>query len=675
MLSIKTRATVGIALVCVALVAVIGAALVHLLREDFGRVAADQQYALSTRIAREIDARFESGTSVLVATASLIDGSALANAPGLRRELGRNPALQAIFDDVLVLDGRGRIVADYPEVEGRVGVDASDRAFFREVKMRLRPAVSEPLRGRARGIPIVQVAVPIFGPDREVVGVLAGVIRLARADFLSAFPDEHAGEATRHYLLTRGPDPVYVAHPNRARILDRVDHEESPGLALAALGPQGSREGNDETLYSVKLLRNVPWVLVSATPKADIFEPLDLAQRRLWIVSIAAVLAIVPFAWLGGWVLLAPLQRLRAAMTRLRDGTGAFTPVPIARQDEVGDLTSAFNLLMERRLSAELAHRESEARLRLLADNMPALISYLDADLRIRFANSCYHAWFGIDPATLVGRRHEDVFGSTSWAEIGAYHDAALAGARQTYEREIDTAAGKRTTRTELIPSIDESGRVVGVYRMTTDITVDRQIQRELDRLARRDALTGLHNRRSFEELLPLALARHARNGRYLALLFVDLDHFKAVNDSLGHGAGDEVLVAVAARISSAVRTVDLVARLAGDEFTLVLEGLHSPAEAERVATKVIAAIEQPVETAGITVRVSASVGIAVCGSDSVEAGELLRRADAAAYLAKHSGRGTFHLSLDGSDARVAAQPVREGARAAGGANVYPIRY
>jgi diguanylate cyclase (GGDEF)-like protein len=167
--------------------------------------------------------------------------------------------------------------------------------------------------------------------------------------------------------------------------------------------------------------------------------------------------------------------------------------------------------------------------------------------------------------------------------------------------------------------------------------------QDELLHRAFHDSLTGLPNRELLLDRLDHALARARRSGTPLAVVFLDLDHFKLVNDSLGHLAGDELLVAVAALLSSHLRQSDTAARLGGDEFVLVLEDLAGPAEAIAVAERLLAASRQPVEVAGESVRSSLSIGIALATDDSTPS-TLLAEADTALYRAKAAGRGRWEL-------------------------------
>jgi diguanylate cyclase (GGDEF)-like protein/PAS domain S-box-containing protein len=645
--SIKDRVALAVALLFVVVVGAASTLQIQLLRNDFTQVLSEQQHSLVRRVAHEIDAKFETGVSALAGTAAFIDDTDLANPALLREQFRRRPALMALFDDLIILNPAGTIYVDFPEVAGRVGVDASDRAFFKEVLKTHQTVISEPVIGKTTREPVVQIATPILTRDDRILGVLVGVIRLNRASFLGALGDERIGESGYFVLLTRGKNPVYVVHPDRSRILKPRPANGAAAVAEAIDGFQGEGQGESsrgvDTIYSSQQLKAVPWVLIAAAPKAEVFAPLNAAERRVWIVAGIAAASLVPLAWLLVWFLLGPLRHLRVAMIGMREGEGHFVAVPVSRSDEVGDLTVAFNLLMGQRLEAEKAQREGEARLRLLTDKMPALISLVDADLRVQFANSCYRDWFGLDPEAMVGRRADEIFDTPDYQETMRYLELALAGQSTTHEREVQTGIGKRTVRTVFFPRL-ESGKVIGIYHMSTDITADRMLHRELDQLARRDPLTGLHNRRSFLEQLPVAIARCARQDRWIALLFVDLDRFKAVNDSLGHEAGDDVLRAVAERLSACVRGIDTVARLGGDEFTVILESLNASGEAGPIAAKIIAAMAEPIATRAGECTIGASIGIAARRGAEARADELLQQADEAAYAAKAAGRGRYHL-------------------------------
>jgi diguanylate cyclase (GGDEF)-like protein len=162
------------------------------------------------------------------------------------------------------------------------------------------------------------------------------------------------------------------------------------------------------------------------------------------------------------------------------------------------------------------------------------------------------------------------------------------------------------------------------------------------------DALSGLPNRHLFRTRIDKALERAARTGSPPAVIFVDLDHFKALNDTCGHEAGDKVIVAVAERMRRAVRSTDTVARLGGDEFAVILEGLtDASVDARRIADALVRAVSQPLVAMGRTIRISASAGAVLAGPND-DHDSLLRRADASMYLAKSMGRN--RAVVDGTD-------------------------
>ena len=184
-----------------------------------------------------------------------------------------------------------------------------------------------------------------------------------------------------------------------------------------------------------------------------------------------------------------------------------------------------------------------------------------------------------------------------------------------------------------------------GIYTLSTDVTAMKNVQQELQRLARSDTLTGLANRRQFDELLEQSLARHRRTRRPFALIFLDVDHFKAINDGHGHGAGDAVLKEFAARLQHSLRETDVAARLSGDEFVVILDGLGSRDEAVAVADKLLHAIRVPMAIADKMLHVTVSMGLAWQeGSIDVEAQALMARADRALYRAKEGGRNAVSV-------------------------------
>jgi diguanylate cyclase (GGDEF)-like protein/PAS domain S-box-containing protein len=211
----------------------------------------------------------------------------------------------------------------------------------------------------------------------------------------------------------------------------------------------------------------------------------------------------------------------------------------------------------------------------------------------------------------------------------------------------------------------DLAGDVESITVVARDISDLKQAHSRMSELATHDYLTGLPNRVLLYERVDLALSRHKRSGQTVALLFLDLDRFKPINDELGHHVGDAVLVALADRMHEAVRDTDTVARIGGDEFAVLVEGYESHSLLERVAERLISAVSEPIEVEGTMVQVGVSIGIVAADATTADADALLSRADAAMYEAKAAGRGCYIFASSQPDA-AAAHDVEDTAGGAG---------
>lgn len=281
---------------------------------------------------------------------------------------------------------------------------------------------------------------------------------------------------------------------------------------------------------------------------------------------------------------------------------------------------------------------ESEERLRTIADNVPALIAYIDTDLRYAFANLRYQEWFGVKSADMLGKTVPEAMGEAFFAPRRAALERCLKGHASALEIEDERRGRRRVISTTYLPHVRD-GMVQGIYVLSTDATSAREYERQLHALAHSDHLTGLPNRRSYEERLVQAIARARRSAMAMALVYLDVDNFKQINDSLGHASGDAVLREFARRLSATVRATDTVARLAGDEFVIVLEQVGSARECGRIADKLLEALRVEFLVDGQPRQVTASIGIA--WSAHPEQAALAHTADEALYQSKRAGRNT----------------------------------
>jgi diguanylate cyclase len=316
----------------------------------------------------------------------------------------------------------------------------------------------------------------------------------------------------------------------------------------------------------------------------------------------------------------------------------------VTQDGEVVRLFGAFQDVTERK-ATEQAALDSQRRLRTIADNLPALIALVDTEERYRFLNAQFGRAFGIDTEGSLGRTMREVRGEATYAAMAPHVAAALRGEKASFVYSDRVGGQLHHYQSNYIPDIDAEGSVRGFYAMTFDITELQNTQAKLELLARIDSLTGLPNRRQFDERMADAMARSRRTKRSMAAVFLDIDHFKSINDSLGHAGGDAVLCEFARRLRASVRSTDTVARLAGDEFVVLLDAIEGGSEFGRLAEKIVACIRPPFQVAGQALVVTTSAGVAVYEGGQQSAAEVLSLADAALYKAKKQGRDRFVLA------------------------------
>lgn len=275
--------------------------------------------------------------------------------------------------------------------------------------------------------------------------------------------------------------------------------------------------------------------------------------------------------------------------------------------------------------------RESEARLRTVIGNSPIILFALDKNGVFTLADGKALASAALEPGELVGRSVFEVYARQP--RLLAEVRRALAGESRTFLLNI----GKAAFETQYAPIFDVDGSVKSVIGVAHDVTETLAIKHRLEHMAHHDALTNLPNRSLFQTRAREAIARAERRGRQFALLFVDLDSFKNVNDSLGHAAGDRVLQEVAARFRTALRDSDTVTRLGGDEFAVIIDAADDPHAAAVVARKLLAALAEPIDEGDIPLGLSASIGISLYPADGSDVDTLLTNADAAMYKAKEA--------------------------------------
>jgi diguanylate cyclase (GGDEF)-like protein len=493
------------------------------LRDEIIDVVTKQQSALAAYAAADVGGELELRRAALRELAVTLPPELLQKAPALHQWLAQQQALLPLFTQgLLVADAGGRVLADLPQAAGRAGSSvAADAAFA--AALAGRTVIGKP-GGEAGGSPVLAMATPVPGPQGRSQAVLMGVISLAPDGFLERIMRLRVG-AHGGLLLVSPQDRLFIAASDPALTM-----RATPASGANALHDRRMQQGyrgpgivvNTSGVEEISAAASVPgtgWYVVARMPTQEALATVSHARSRLiWQTALAALLVMAAVGALFVWVM-RPLYLAAVRADRMTSGAEPLAPLPVARADEVGHLTSSFNRLLEKVESQK---------------------------------------------ASLV-------------------------------------------------------------------------------LMANQDVLTGLPNRKLLADRMHLALARAQRHGGGVAVLFLDLNGFKAINDNFGHDAGDEVLMEVALRLSRVVRQSDTLARLGGDEFVLLATDLDDPAEPAlaTLAAKCMDAVQQTLHVQGQPRTLGLAIGIAQAGRGST-ADSLLSTADKAMYAAKQQGKSAF---------------------------------
>ncbi|QPK64586.1 EAL domain-containing protein [Methylomonas sp. LL1] len=381
--------------------------------------------------------------------------------------------------------------------------------------------------------------------------------------------------------------------------------------------------------------------------------------------SVVLMLEVIASAWAVALVMMrrvvGPIRALSDRTHGICISSGEHVIPPEGNADnEIGQLAHDFNQIidsMNSLLAAEQTMREdialNERRFRTLVENTPDIIVRYDRDCRRVFVNRAYCRETGNPVIRVLNTSLDD-------AEVWL-PDMPSREYRRRLQQVMDSGAPDlillEWTRPDgrwvshdmyVVAEYDAGGQVIGTLAIGRDVTERKAAERQLLHQASYDSLTALPNRRLFNQRLHEEIARAERHRQGLAVFFIDLDRFKEVNDTLGHGVGDQLLVEAARRIQACVRESDTVARLAGDEFVAIVAENGGIDTLERIAQSMVAGIGQPFHLGQFNAFVSASIGIAIYPQDAGDTETLIGCADQAMYFAKEDGRNNYRFFTGG---------------------------
>lgn len=339
----------------------------------------------------------------------------------------------------------------------------------------------------------------------------------------------------------------------------------------------------------------------------------------------------------------------RAIEVRLRHGSGELRWFEVEAndlrdEDEVqGIVITASDINDRKRAEAQLLR--SEARFRLMVQNSSDVVAIVDENAMISYVSPSIERMLGFTPDDVLGRNLYELLSVTEAERLRSAALADLSGS--SVEVRIQGAAGHVHAIEVGVTDMREQPEVDGIVLNIRDVTERKTLEDDLRHQALHDDLTGLANRALIVQRVRDSVRAAARSDDLVAVLYVDLDDFKLINDSLGHVVGDQVLVGVADRIQQCLRLSDMAARLSGDEFAVLLTGVYGESEVIEVADRVRAAVAEPVVIGDREFQLTASIGIAIEGAGRHSGEDLLRSADLAMYRAKHGGKNRHEVFED----------------------------
>jgi diguanylate cyclase (GGDEF)-like protein/PAS domain S-box-containing protein len=533
-----------------------------------------------------------------------------------------------------------------------IATDANlgDRPYMRHTLDKKEPTLGGYQIGRLSGLPSIVYASPIVDRSGRSAGATFASLRTAAFGVLGKEADLPDGAV---YVVV-GPDGKVVQRFPDGPVMQGKDIAELDLFREAS----GHASGSMETagVDGVSRLYGFAWsgpdvhrsVLIAiGIPK----ELVIAAANRHLLLSLVTLLIVAAIAVVAGAVgsqklILEPILQLVRTTRRI----AAHEPnvrSNMRQGNELGELGRAIDEMAGSLEAQQLAFKNSEARFRDLTELSSDW--YWEQDEHFRFTE------MSSEVAAKAGISAQDHVGKTRWEIPGILlsqaewdRHIALLEKHEPFDgftyRRIGPAGELRYFRMSGRPIFDAQGIFQGYRGVGKDATDAKNAEERIQFLAYHDVLTGLPNRASFSMMLNHAIASARRDGRGFAILFIDLDGFKKVNDSFGHQAGDRLLREIAQRLKSSVRQNDTAARLGGDEFAVLLEDISQPQHAALVATKILLQIAAASQESGASYGVTASIGISCYPKDGEDETTLMKNADGSMYRVKQQGRNGVGL-------------------------------
>ena len=643
-LSLKAKLALAVSSLVVILLTIFSLVFFGYFRTEFKKTIASQQETLVKGLAEQVDDKLRAAQKTLL---TMVDNfpPTIVNSPDkvqqfLDTHLGAFP----VFDNgVYLFSPTGSLLAESPFQPGHRGQDYSSRTFFKETLKTRDPEISDPYYSTQAHHPtVIMFTAPIIDENDTIIAILGGSLDLMSDSFfgeLSRIRIAHDG-----YLYLYDTKGTMIMHPNQLMVLRREMPAGSKKFFDASVrGFEGT--GTTVTtdglrmVTSVKRLTTKNWILGATYPEAEAYAPIARA-RRYWLAAtlIVACCAIIA-TWLFVKRLTIPLNQLNRHMREI-SRSGMKKPLHLDCNDEIAELAETFN-----RMIASLGEKETAVKkLSVAVEQSPSIVVITDARGVIEYVNPKFCEVTGYSREEAMGENPRILkSGEMDPATYRQLWEHIVAGEEWRGEFHNKRKDGSCYWAAASITGIrNEAGEITHFLSMQEDITARKEAETRLMNMAMLDNLTGLANRNLLQDRLNQQLAHAERHQATIGLLFIDLDHFKQVNDTLGHAIGDQLLKAFADTLVGCVRKSDTVARLGGDEFIIMLTDIAGPDIPSVIARKIVDALQSPFDLEGHQVAAHASIGIAIYPFDGRDDETLLRNADLAMYNAKQFSRNTY---------------------------------
>ena len=459
------------------------------------------------------------------------------------------------------------------------------------------------------------------------------------------------------YAMVTGTDGKILAHGNpelRGKYLSDFSRIASLYASHAVLFK--STQQADVVTAIVVNAKRIGWVRVAVSQEETASKLAAIAQTGL-VYTSAAILVGIVLAWVLARSLTYRLGALVQVANTVQSG-GLETRVHLRGHDELSRLGLAFNYMLNS--LASRTREEKALRLALQAEKELAqvtLASIGDAVITtdrvglVTFMNASACTLTGMNHADALGKPVSEVFALVNMGSQQPLSNPVQALLSQPQSSGTDLHGALLThhgvsTPVECLasPIYVASGELIGSVLVARDVSEKYKVQDRLQWQAGHDQLTGLPNRALLADRFDRALDKARRNNTQLVVCLLDLDHFKPINDAYGHDVGDKLLVDVVTRLNQQLREVDTLSRLGGDEFVILLEDLENIDDVDGLMQRILQILAEPFLVEGLSLSVSASIGLSVFPSDNADPDTLLRHADQAMYVAKQTGRNRYHV-------------------------------